>query len=92
MAGKISELQNTKEKAVKISQKNILDISEFGDIFLKTKKIKIKHLNDAVEDFKKDYIIKSLKATDSNISKCSELLGIDKKNLNSFISKYEIIL
>jgi len=90
--GNIRELENSIEKAAILSRGNSLEVSDFDYLLNKTAKSNIKPLNIAVETFKKDYIIKSLKVAEGDVSKCAKLLELEKNKLANMIVKYEISL
>ena len=72
--GNVRELENTIEHAVAITQDDV--ISE--EIILPTKDLPaepLKPLKEAVEGFKRGYVVRLLEFTKGNVSKAAELAG-----------------
>jgi len=89
--GNIRELENMIEKAVILTHNTILQASDFGQSMIKTDKLKIRPLRAAIDNFEREYITKVLRLTDNNLEESRRILEIDKKTLNQFLKKYEIV-
>ena len=93
--GNVRELRNVLESAVVLSKNDTIDIddlpthvrneAETGNIL----KIEIP---ETMQDVEKKVIIATLKLTNGNKSKASELLGLNRKTLHTKLSEYEINL
>lgn len=86
--GNVRELQNIIERAINISETEILTRDHLPK-YIYYRKI---DLNDYLnlEEIKKDYIIRILKENDYNISKASKKLGISRPTLYKIIKKYRL--
>ncbi|MBN2546754.1 MAG: sigma-54-dependent Fis family transcriptional regulator [Spirochaetes bacterium] len=91
--GNVRELQNVIERAVVIAEKEIIvkDHIYIYNNFLKDVKIKtFKPLKDALNDFKKDYIIETLDENNWNQTKTAKLLDIQRSYLARLIKELNI--
>lgn len=91
--GNVRELQNVIERAVVIAEKEIIvkDHIYLYNNFLKDVKIKtFKPLKDALNDFKKDYIIETLDENNWNQTKTAKLLDIQRSYLARLIKELNI--
>ncbi|MCX8095131.1 MAG: sigma 54-interacting transcriptional regulator [Caldisericia bacterium] len=86
--GNVRELQNIVERAINISETEILTKDHLPK-YIFEKKLDLKdYIN--LEEIKKDYIVKLLKENDYNISKTSKKLGISRPTLYKIIKKYKL--
>jgi two-component system response regulator GlrR len=87
--GNVRELENTIEHAIAISRHNI--ISE--DYILPSKDLSSEPLmpfKDAVEDFKRGYVVRLLEFTKGNVSKAAELAGKYRADFHNLVKKYNL--
>jgi two-component system response regulator GlrR len=87
--GNVRELENAIEHAVVITQHDV--ISE--EIVLPTKDLPVeplKHFKEAVEEFKRGYLVRLLASTKGNVSKAAELAGKYRADLYNLIKKYNL--
>jgi two-component system, NtrC family, response regulator GlrR len=84
--GNVRELENTIEHAVAITQHDV--ISE--EIILPAKNLPVEPLNpfkEAVEDFKRGYVVRLLEFTKGNVSKAAELAGKYRADFHNLVKK-----
>lgn len=92
--GNVRELENLIERAIVLSNNSILDESDFD--FDKDKNIfkndifQLKSLKDAINDFKREYIIKALKINNYNQTKTAKALDIERTYLVRLIKELNI--
>jgi len=87
--GNVRELENTIEHAIAISRHNI--ISE--DYILPSKDLSsepLRPFKDAVEDFKRGYVVRLLEFTKGNVSKAAELAGKYRADFHNLVKKYNL--
>lgn len=87
--GNVRELENTIEHAAAITQNDV--ISE--EIVLSTKDLTaepLKPFKEAVEEFKRGYVVRLLEFTKGNVSKAAELAGRYRADLYNLIKKYNL--
>lgn len=87
--GNVRELQNTIEHAVAITQHDV--ISE--EIVLPTKDVPaapLKPLKDAVEEFKRGYVVRLLELTKGNMTKAAELAGKYRPDFYNLVKKHNL--
>jgi len=87
--GNVRELENTIEHAVAITQHDV--ISE--EVVLPTKDLpekSLKPLKEAVEEFKRGYIVRLLEFTKGNVSKAAELAGKYRADFYNLIKKHNL--
>ncbi len=87
--GNVRELENTIEHAVAITQHDV--ISE--EIVLPTKGLPVEPLKpfkEAVEEFKRNYLVRLLAFTRGNVSKSAELAGKYRADLYNLIKKHNL--
>ena len=87
--GNVRELENTIEHAVAISQYDV--ISE--EIILPSKELpaeQLKPLKEAVEEFKRGYVVRLLEFTKGNVSKAAELAGKYRAEFYNLLKKYNL--
>ncbi len=92
--GNIRELQNIIERSVLLCNSDYLEINE---ISLKSNNSILKNSNnyeyslkDAIEEFKKDYIIKLLEKNNWNQTKTAKILNIQRTYLSKLIKELKI--
>ncbi len=87
--GNVRELENTIEHAVAITQNDV--ISE--EIILPSKDLPaepLKPLKEAVEDFKRAYLVRLLEFTKGNVSKAAERAGKYRAEFYNLLKKYNL--
>lgn len=87
--GNVRELENTIEHAAAITQDDI--ISE--GIVLPTKDLpseQLKPFKEAVEEFKRGYVVRLLEFTKGNVSKAAELAGKYRADFYNLIKKHNL--
>lgn len=91
--GNVRELRNVLESVVVLSKNQIIDIDDLppyiADYEDSNKILKIE-IPSTLEQIEKNAIISTLKTTNGNKSKASELLGITRKTLQNKIADYNI--
>jgi two-component system response regulator GlrR len=87
--GNVRELENAIEYAVAITQHDV--IAE--EIVLPAKDLPaepLKPFKEAVEDFKRGYIVRLLEFTKGNVSKAAELAGKYRADFYNLVKKYTL--
>jgi two-component system response regulator GlrR len=87
--GNVRELENTIEHAAAISQHDV--ISE--EMILPAKDLSaepLKPLNEAVEDFRKGYLVRLLEFTKGNVSKAAEMAGRYRADFYNLLKKHNL--
>ncbi len=87
--GNVRELENTVEHAVAITQHDV--ISE--EIVLPTKDLpaeSLKPFKEAVEEFKRGYVVRLLEFTKGNVSKAAELAGKYRADFYNLVKKHNL--
>jgi len=87
--GNVRELQNTIEHAMAIAQHDVID----EDHILPSKDLSeepLRPFRDAVEDFKKGYVVRLLEFTRGNVSKAAELAGKYRADFHNLVKKYNL--
>jgi two-component system response regulator GlrR len=85
----VRELENTIEHAMAITQDDV--ISE--EIILPTKDLpaeSLKPFKEAVEDFKREYVVRLLEFTKGNVSKAAELAGKYRADFYNLVKKHNL--
>ena len=87
--GNVRELENTIEHAVAITQHDV--ISE--EIILPAKDLPakpLKPLKEAVEDFRKGYLVRLLEFTKGNVSRAAEMAGRYRADFYNLLKKHNL--
>jgi two-component system response regulator GlrR len=87
--GNVRELENTIERAVAITQHDV--ISE--EIVLPAKDLPVESLKpfkEAVEEFKRGYVVRLLEFTKGNVSKAADLAGKYRADFYNLIKKHNL--
>lgn len=87
--GNVRELENTIEHALAITQHDV--ISE--EIILPAKNLPVEPLNpfkEAVEHFKREYVVRLLEFTKGNVSKAAELAGKYRADFHNLVKKHNL--
>ncbi len=87
--GNVRELENIIEHAVAITQRDILT----EEIILPAKGLPVeplKPLTEAVEDFKRGYLLRLLEFTKGNVSKAAELAGRYRADFYNLVKKHNL--
>ncbi len=85
--GNVRELENVVERAVILSDAGDIDAE---DLAMPVQPLKELGANPSLEEIEKDYILRVLREANSNQSKASHILGIDRKTLYLKLKKYGI--
>ena len=89
--GNVRELQNIIERSVIITENDMIEIDAVdGSVSSLNEKDEIKNLKDAINDFKKDYIIQSLNRNGWNQTKTARMLEIQRTYLAKLIKELKI--
>lgn len=86
--GNVRELENTIERAIVIGKGPRVELE---DLSLDTNGINLNFESESsgsLEDVEKEYIIKVLNENKWNISKCADILGVERVTLYNKINKY----
>lgn len=97
--GNIREIKNVVKRLVLLSEGNIITKSSLPSEFLNAtlnlnnnvSNENIFNLKSVVEQAESETILRALKATNYNKSKCAELLGVDRKTLYNKMNAYGLI-
>ncbi|MBI9055451.1 MAG: sigma-54-dependent Fis family transcriptional regulator [Bacteroidales bacterium] len=84
--GNIRELKHSIERAVILSETNLIGINDF---VIKSSNT-IQKSNLTLDELEKQYILNTLDKNNGNITNTSEILGISRYTLHRKIKKYEI--
>jgi two-component system response regulator GlrR len=87
--GNVRELENTIEHAVAITQHDVIN----EEIILTAKNLPVEPLNpfkEAVEDFKRGYVVRLLEFTKGNVSKAAELAGKYRADFYNLVKKHNL--
>lgn len=84
--GNVRELQHTIEKAVILSDKPTLEVTDFNMKAIDSKEVVLESMT--IEEMEKILIEKSMKKNDNNISAVAQELGITRPTLYSKLNKY----
>lgn len=84
--GNVRELQHTIEKAVILSDKPTLEVTDFNMKTIDSKEVVLESMT--IEEMEKILIEKSMKKNDNNISAVAQELGITRPTLYSKLNKY----
>lgn len=84
--GNVRELQHTIEKAVILSDKPTLEVTDFNMKTIDSKEVVLESMT--IEEMEKILIEKSMKKNDNNISTVAQELGITRPTLYSKLNKY----
>ncbi|RJR35917.1 MAG: sigma-54-dependent Fis family transcriptional regulator [Desulfobacteraceae bacterium] len=87
--GNVRELENTIEHAAAITRHDIIG----EDIVLPSKSLpteSLRPLKEAVEDFKRGYLVRLLEFTKGNVSKAAELAGRYRADFYSLLKKHDV--
>lgn len=87
--GNVRELENTIEHAVAITQRDVIG----EEIILPAKHLTVeplKPLKEAVEDFKRGYLVRLLEFTKGNVSKAAELAGKYRADFYNLVKKHHL--
>jgi len=87
--GNVRELENTIEHAVAITRNDVIS----DEIILPTKDLPVEPLKpfkEAVEEFKRGYLVRLLEFTNGNVSRAAELAGKYRADLYNLVRKHNI--
>ena len=87
--GNVRELENTIEHAAAITQHDVID----EEIVLSTKDLpekSLKPFKEAVEEFKRGYIVRLLEFTKGNVSKAAELAGKYRADFYNLVKRHNL--
>ena len=87
--GNVRELENAIERAVALTRNDVID----EEIILPVKDMPeepLKPLKEAVDEFKKGYVVRLLHLTKGNVSKAAELAGKYRADFHNLMKKHKI--
>ncbi len=87
--GNVRELENTIERAVAMSIKDVIT----EDLILPTQEIEkkgLQPLKNAKEDFEKDYLLQLIGLTQGNVTQAAKLAGKYRADLYELLKKYNL--
>jgi two-component system response regulator GlrR len=87
--GNVRELENTIEHAAAITRHDVIN----EEIILPAKDLpaeQLKPLKEAVEDFKRGYLVRLLEFTKGNVSKAAELAGRYRADFYNLLKKHNV--
>lgn len=87
--GNVRQLENTIEQAIALSRHDVLT----EDYVLPSKDLSAEPLmpfKEAVEDFKKGYVVRLLEFTKGNVSKAADLAGKYRADFHNLVKKYNL--
>ncbi len=87
--GNVRELENTIEQAIALTRHDV--ISE--EFILPSKDLEtgpVKPFKEAVEEFKRGYVVRLLEFTKGNVSKAAELAGKYRADFHNLVKKYNL--
>ena len=87
--GNVRELENTIERAVAMSIKDVIT----EDLILPTQEIEkkgLQPLKNAKEDFEKDYLVQLIGLTQGNVTQAAKLAGKYRADLYELLKKYNL--
>ena len=87
--GNVRELENTIERAVAMSIKDVIT----EDMILPTQEIEkkgLQPLKNAKEDFEKDYLVQLIGLTQGNVTQAAQLAGKYRADLYELLKKYNL--
>jgi len=87
--GNVRELENTVEHAAAVTQHDVID----EEIVLSTKDLpekSLKPFKEAVEEFKRGYIVRLLEFTKGNVSKAAELAGKYRADFYNLVKRHNL--
>jgi two-component system nitrogen regulation response regulator NtrX len=97
--GNVRELKNLVERMVIMTRGSIIEVKDVPEPIRVQPKVQPEFsflefnlLKDARREFEKRFILKKLLENDENISKTSEVIGIERSNLHRKIKSYGIEL
>jgi len=91
--GNVRELENTIERAVVLSKKNIIELEDLVYHGISAKGSLFDSLTGdykRLDEIEKEYIGRVLESVQNNKSKASEILGIDRKTLRAKVTRYNL--
>jgi DNA-binding NtrC family response regulator len=90
--GNIRELRNTLERATVLAEGDVITLHDLPDKFrnIDVENIATSSLRQAMDDFERDYIVRSLGESKGNKESAAERLGIDLATLYRKIKKLKI--
>lgn len=87
--GNVRELENVAERMVALAQRDSLDVKDLPSEIKSKETVNIS-LNDLLDGYEAEYIVKALSITEGNQSKAADLLKIDRSTLISKMKKHSI--
>lgn len=90
--GNVRELEHSIERAVAMCSGAVLFADDFPALLTSAMPIAVEKRSSSLEDMEKEHILTTLKDTNYNKSKTSEILGIDRATLYRKAQKYGIEL
>lgn len=87
--GNVRELENTIERAVAMSVKDVIT----EDMILPTQEIEnkgLQPLKNAKADFEKDYLVQLIRLTHGNVTQAAKLAGKYRADLYELLKKYDL--
>jgi transcriptional regulator with PAS, ATPase and Fis domain len=87
--GNVRELKNTIKSIIPFKKNNTIDLEDLSYSIIEGKEA-TENRFPSLEDYEKKYILKVLRATGFNITRASEVLGINRPRLYRKIKQYEL--
>jgi DNA-binding NtrC family response regulator len=87
--GNVRELKNTVKSIIPFKKNNTIDLEDLSYSIIEGKEAPDNRF-PSLEDYEKKYVLKVLRATGFNITRASEVLGINRPRLYRKIKQYEL--
>ncbi len=88
--GNVRELENVIERAIVLSQSDIIDVDDINPFTAENRASELMTDNLNLESAEKEIITRALQKTDGSLAQAAELLGIHRNTLRLKINKYQI--
>lgn len=91
--GNVRELEHAVERAVVLSDRDVLDVDEFSDAGGGPSPVRAEHikpLREARDQWERGYLVKLLKTTGGNVSAAARLAGKYRADLYGLLKKHQL--